>query len=128
MKSLNPYLMFPGTCKEALVFYQSCLGGKISNMQTFGESPVPVADEHKERIFNSEFRSENVFFMASDDLPTHQVKAGTNFAMFVNFSDKEEQAAIFASLSEGGRISFPLENGFGMFVDKFGIQWMLASH
>jgi len=66
MKRLNPYLMFPGSCKEALTFYQECLDGEIVSMQTFADSPVDVPPEHGHRIFNSEFRAEDVHFMASD--------------------------------------------------------------
>ena len=128
MKKLNPYLMFSGNCKEALTFYKECLDGEIVSMQTFANSPIDVPDEYAQRIFNSEFRAEGVFFMASDDLPNKQVNKGSNFALFVIFSEKEEQEKVYTKLSEGGKALFPLENGFGMLVDKFGIQWMLAGN
>ncbi len=57
MKSLNPYVMFSGNCREALTFYKECLDGEIVSMQTFAESPIPVPDDAKDRIFNSEFRA-----------------------------------------------------------------------
>ncbi len=67
-----------------------------------------------------------MYFMASDDLPNMQVSPGSNFALFLSFSDEKEQAAIFSKLSDSGAVSFPLENGSGMLSDKFGVQWMLA--
>jgi len=126
MKKLNPYLMFSGNCKEALMFYKTCLDGEILSMKTFAESPLDVPREHKNRIFNSEFRAEDFMFMASDDLPNNEVNLGSNFALFLSFTKKEEQEEAFTKLSEGGKVLFPLENGFGMLVDQFGIQWMLA--
>lgn len=126
MKKLNPYLMFSGNCKEALTFYKECLNGQIVTLQTFADSPIDVPDEYGQRVFNSEFRADGAFFMASDDLPDKPVTRGSNFALFVVFSEKEEQENVFAKLSEGGEVSFPLESGFGMLVDRFGIQWMLA--
>ena len=126
MKKLNPYLMFSGNCREALTFYQECLDGDIVSIQTFADSPLDVSEEHGHRIFNSEFRAGELFFMASDDLPDHQVTKGSNFAMFVVFSTREEQEGVFGRLSEGGKVLFPLNNGFGMLADKFGIQWMVA--
>ena len=123
---LNPYLMFPGTCKEALNFYKEQLGGEILLMQTLEESPLDAPEQHKHRIFNAHFRSGDFFLMASDDQPDNPVVQGGNFALFVTFSEKEEQERIFAGLSRGGKVLFPLEHGFGMLADKFGIQWMLA--
>ena len=34
--TLNPYLTFPGTAREAMTFYQSVLGGELT-ISTFGE-------------------------------------------------------------------------------------------
>jgi len=125
MKQLKPYIMFTGQCKEALTFYKDCLEGKITTLQTFADSPVDVPEGFKQRIFNSEFQAENIFFMASDSIPQYEINTGNNFALFVTFSDSSEQEKVFNKLLEGGRIIMPLENNFGMLVDKFGIQWML---
>lgn len=128
MKQAIPYLMFSGTCREALNFYTDCLNGEITSIQTIGDSPMgehfPAGNE--ERIFDSEFVAENVRFKASDDMPGHEVTVGGNFAIFVTFTDHAEQKTVFEKLSEGGQVQFPLENNFGMLVDKFKVQWMLA--
>ena len=126
MKQAMPYLMFSGNCREALMFYKTCFKGEILSMQTVEEAPFDVPPEHKERIFDSEFRAENVQFKASDDMPGNEVAVGTNFAIFVTFSDQAEQKRVFEELSQGGHIQFPLENNFGMLVDKYQIQWMVA--
>ena len=126
MKQLNPYLMFPGTCREALEFYASCLGGEITKMQTVGESPMDMPGAFQDRIFDAAMQAEGVLIRASDDQPGHEVTAGSNFALFVMFDDSAEQQQVFDKLAEGGRILFPLANGFGMVADKYQIQWMLA--
>ena len=36
---LNPYLFFNGQCETAFKFYEQCLGGKITAIMTYGESP-----------------------------------------------------------------------------------------
>ena len=128
MKTLKPYLIFSGDCEEALLLYSSCLDGEIITLQRYSESPLDLAEEHGNRVFNSVFRAEGVELMASDDLPDEPVKKGTNFAMFVTFPSEEEQAGSFAKLSEGGRILMPLQNGFGMLEDRFQVRWMLAVH
>lgn len=126
-KHVKPYLMFPGTCRQALHFYAECFDGEIVMMQTFAESPVEVPAEFNQRIFNAEFRADSLRFMASDDLPGNEVTVGSNFALFVVFSDAAEKEKVFNRLSERGKVLFPIEDNFGMLVDKFGIQWMVES-
>lgn len=126
MKQLLPYLMFSGNCREALHFYAASLEGEITHLQTVGDSPLAAPAEHQDRIFDAEFQADHIRFKASDDMPSQLTAAGTNFAMFLTFSDSTQQKQTFARLSVGGQIQFPLENGFGMLLDQFGIQWMLA--
>ena len=38
--ALNPYLYFDGQCEEAFKFYQKCLGGKITFMMSWEDSPM----------------------------------------------------------------------------------------
>ena len=91
MKKLIPYVVFPGTCKEAMGFYAEVFNGKITLMQTFGESPMPVPPELAHRIFNSELKAEGIHFKASDDLPSHAVTVGTNISLFAVFEDKKSR-------------------------------------
>jgi len=125
MSTLVPYLIFSGTCKEAMEFYRDALDGEILFMHTFGESPIPVDEEAQHRIFNSELRAGNIRIKASDDMPGHRVTTGTNFSMFVSFSNAQAKAKVFSELSEGGKVLFPIEDNFGMVEDKYGIRWML---
>jgi len=126
MKQTMPYLIFSGNCREALEFYAECLSGEITSIQTVGESPMDVPDEHKDRIFDAEFKAEGIRIKASDDMPGQPSAVGKNFAIFVTFSDHNEQKQVFDKLAKDGQIQFPLENNFGMLVDKYNIQWMLA--
>jgi PhnB protein len=131
MKQLNVYLNFPGTCRDALNFYREALGGEITSLQTFGESPVEVTDDNRDRVMHAEFRAGDIYFMASDSLPEHgDVRPGSAITLSVNLSDEAEQTAIFERLSNGGQVTMPLEDTFwgarfGMLVDRFGIPWML---
>lgn len=38
---LNTYLNFPGTCAEAMSFYEQHLGAKVLYSTTFGQMPEP---------------------------------------------------------------------------------------
>ncbi len=123
---LQPYLIFPGTCRDALEFYSEALGGAIEHLQTVGDSPLPAPAEYADRIFNSVFVAGGLRFMASDGEPGNDPRVGQNFAMFVTCPDAERQGKVFAALEEGGRVLFPLDEGFGMIEDRFEIRWMIA--
>jgi PhnB protein len=127
LHQVTPYLIFPGTCREALAFYEHCFGGEVVKINTFAESSLDVPDWYGHRIFNSEFRSDHVRLMASDDMPGQEVTVGSNVALFVVFDDRAMLDAVFGKLSEGGNVLFPIDNGFGMLVDRYGIRWMLET-
>lgn len=123
---LQPYLMFPGTCRRALEFYADVFGGAIAHLQTVGDSPLPAAPEHADRVFNSIFTAGDLRFMASDGEPGKDPTVGQNVAMFVTCADVDEQRRVFEALARGGHIIMPLGTGLGMVADPFGIQWMVV--
>lgn len=126
MSTLIPYLVFPGTCREAMEFYAIALKGDVTSIVTFGDSPIDVPSEVEDRIFDSEVVAGKVRIKASDDLPSHAVQAGSAISLFVALDTSEEQAELFQTLAEGGKILFPLEGQFGMLKDRYNIQWMLT--
>lgn len=130
MKQLNPYLTFGGTCREALAHYKESLGGEILSLQTFGESPSGVPPEFSNHVMHAEFRAGEMYFMASDGGPNHNAVSGNSITLSLNFDSLTEQETVFARLSAGGKITMPLQDTFwgakfGMFTDKYGINWML---
>ncbi len=53
-----------------------------------------------------------------------------NFFISITADSKEEVDKIFAALSQGGKVMIALSEAFwgeyfGMFEDKFGVQWMV---
>ena len=100
--------------------------GQISSLRTVAEAPFPVPPGMEERIFDAEFRAGAVHFKASDDMPGNEVAVGSNFALFIGSPDAAERQRVFARLADGGQVSFPLDDNFGMVTDKFNIQWMIA--
>jgi PhnB protein len=63
-----------------------------------------------------------------DTFSGHQ--QGNNFSISINAESKEEADKLFNGLSAGGRVTMPMEDTFwgayfGMFTDKFGINWMV---
>ena len=49
MKEVNAYLIFNGNCREAMTFYQKCLGGDLQ-VTTFADMPGNIPPEAKDQI------------------------------------------------------------------------------
>ena len=67
---VNPYLVFPGTCQQALDFYKQALGVDIKNTMTFENSPKPVKEQDKNKIMHATFSLGKTTLMASDCIPS----------------------------------------------------------
>jgi PhnB protein len=70
--------------------------------------------------------------LMGSDVPQKMGKAvtGTNVHISVSPTSEEEAHKIFNGLSAGGKVMMPLTQSFwgalfGMFTDKYGIQWMV---
>ena len=71
MQRAHIYLNFPGNADEALAFYATVFGSKVTMRMTFGEVPwVPnVPEAMKSKIMHAQLAlSEHVHLMASDHL------------------------------------------------------------
>lgn len=67
MIKINPYLSFDGNCKEAMTYYQHCLGGKLSFM-TMADGPMAEETPHEQltQIMHAELRNGELVLMATD--------------------------------------------------------------
>lgn len=131
MKQIVPYLTFNGNCREAMYFYQECLGGELM-FQTIGESPMAdkLPPEMAACILHATLTQEGLTLMASDMVGDKGLIRGNNVSMTIHCSSEEEIRTVYAKLSTGGEMNHPLENTFwgalfGDLTDKFGNQWVL---
>jgi len=128
MARLNPYLNFNGKCREAMTFYQSCLGGELF-MQKVAESPISaqMTSEMGANILHSTLTNNGLVMMGSD-MMGNQLKSGSSITLFLNCESKEEIDDVFGKLSEDGQVITPLHQSFwgatfGELTDKYGILW-----
>ena len=131
MSQINAYLNFNGNCREAMVFYQECLGGELT-VQTIEGSPVeaqcPAA--MKNHILHASLLKNGLVLMASDMIGPDGFIKGNTISLSLNCSSEREIKTFFSNLSSGGQITHPLEEQiwgatFGVLTDKYGIRWML---
>jgi len=131
MSQINSYLTFAGNCREAMSFYQSCLGGELS-FQTIGETPLAdgMPAEMKNRILHSTLTNKNLVLMASDMVPDGGLIRGNAVSLSLECSSEAEIKSTYEKLSAGGKRDHPIENTFwgalfGDLTDKFGNHWLL---
>lgn len=127
---LNPYLSFNGQCEPAFKFYQQCLGGELFSM-TWGESPMAdqVTEELRGRIMHATLKVGETAVLGADTPPDHY-QSPSGFSVAIQLNEPAEAERIFAAMSEGGEVTMPIQQTFwalrfGMFVDQFGISWMV---
>lgn len=139
MTTINPYLTFNGTCEEAFEFYKSVFGGEFQYIGRFSEMPSnpevpPMSKEDANKIMHVSLPiSKETTLMGSDYLEGFgpQLVVGNNFSISISCITPEEVDRLFEALSKGGQVKMPLNKTFwgsyfGMFVDRFGIHWMVS--
>ena len=132
MKS-NPYLGFNGQCEAAFKFYEQLLGGKITFIQPWGDSPAceHVPQEAHGSIMHATLDLRESTLMGADSMPG-SYEAPKGMHVVLHYKDKAEGERVFQSLAEGGKVEMPFAPtffaaGFGMCVDRFGIPWMVIT-
>lgn len=137
MATVNVYLTFNGNCRQAFDFYKSVFGGEYPYIGTFGEMPpsddYKVPSEDQDKIMHVCLPISNETMLMGSDAGgdwAPKVIVGNNFSVSINADSKVEAQDLFGKLSTGGIVTMPLEDTFwgayfGMFTDKFGINWMV---
>jgi PhnB protein len=129
------YVTFNGNTEDAFNFYKSALKGEFTNVQRFGDSPQggQMPDADKKKIMHIALEAPGgIQLMGNDfvDFMGDSYVAGNNFSLSFHPDSEEVADKLFNSLSEGGTIIVPMSKApwgdyFGMFIDKFGIKWMI---
>jgi PhnB protein len=128
---LNPYLSFDGRCGEAFRFYEKALGGRITFMQTLGESPMASSTppESHGRVMHVTLHIGDQVLQGAD-APPGQFTTPGGFCVALHFDDAAEGQRVFDALAQNGRVQMPFQEtfwarGFGMLIDEFGMPWIV---
>jgi PhnB protein len=127
---LITYLTFAGNCEAALNFYKDILNGEIAQISYMGEGQMEVPESVKGKVMHARLKfGDNELYM-SDNFDPSSIKQGNNVSLSLQPTDLAEAETVFNKLSAGGNVIMPLQDTFwgarfGMFTDKFGMQWMI---
>ena len=135
MAQINPHINFNGNAEEAFTFYKSVFGGEFTKIIRFKDLAVPefpVSEYEANKIMHIALPIGKNSLMAND-VPEIMGRTNENenrSKISISAESKEEAIKLFNGLSGGGQIEVPLEESplgsyFGMFRDKYGIEWMV---
>lgn len=135
MALINPHINFNGNAEEAFTFYKSVFGGEFARIIRFKElaSPeFPVTKKEENKIMHIALPIGNNVLMANDvpDILGKVNERENRSKISISAKSKEEADRLFNGLSAGGEVEMPIADSpwgsyFGMFRDKYGIEWMV---
>lgn len=135
MALINVHLNYNGNAEEAFSFYKSVFGGefsKITRLKDLESPDFPVDEKDANKIMHIALPIGNNTLMAND-VPSFMGTVNENenrSKIAVSAESREEADKLFNGLSAGGTVEMPIQDSpwgsyFGMFRDKYGIEWMI---
>ncbi len=135
MAEINPHINFNGNAEEAFNFYKSVFGGefaKIIRFKDLASTGFQVTEKEANKIMHIALPIGKSVLMAND-VPEILGRTNENenrSKIVISAVSKEEADKLFNGLSVGGEIEMPISESpwgsyFGMFRDKYGIEWMV---
>lgn len=136
MALINPYIHFNGNAEEAFSFYQSVFGGTFARVTRFSDMPfegMPISEKEADKIMHIALPIGKHSVLMGSDTPEFMGRHNENenrSKISISAESREEADRIFNGLSAGGQIEMPIADSpwgsyFGMFRDKYGIEWMI---
>ena len=128
--TLNPYLNFRSSAREAMDFYQSVFGGEVQR-STFAEFQMAQDPADNDLIMHSQLTTPGGFTLMAADVPAHMdFTEGSAISISLSGDDEAELTGYWEKLIEGGTVLEPLNkapwgDSFGMAIDRFGVQWLI---
>ena len=136
MALINPHFNFNGNAEEAFTFYKSVFGGEFTKIIRFKDlagPEFPVAEKEENKIMHIVLPIGKHSMLMANDVPEILGRTNENenrSKIVINAESKEEADKLFNGLSKGGNVEMPITDSpwgtyFGMFRDKYGIEWMV---
>ena len=135
MALINPHINFNGNAEEAFHFYKSVFGGEFANIVRFKDLPAgghPIAEHEADKIMHIALPiGQNI--LMGNDVPEFMGRVNeqeNRSKISISAESREEADKLFHGLSAGGAVEMPIGDSpwgsyFGMFRDKYGIEWMV---
>lgn len=135
MPTINPYINFNGNAEEAFNFYKSVFGGEFTSIVRFKDlagPDFPVPEDEGDKIMRIVLPI-GANTLIANDVPATLGPVSENenrSKISVSTASRDEAEKLFAGLTVDGTIEMPMNDSpwgtyFGMFRDKYGIEWTI---
>src|SRR5919197_3484909 len=101
MKAVNAYLAFNGNCRQAMTFYQQCLGAELQLTPWADAQGRPSSDPNAGIMHARMTRGGVTILMASDSQPGDTLQVGNNFSVATDCDSSSEGERAFFALCQG---------------------------
>lgn len=138
MARIHPHLLFPGNTEAAFEFYRSVFGGSFERVMRMSDLPVmpdsPLSEREARKILHISLPIGTYGLLKGSDVGQafegETLVTGNRYTLSLQAESREEADRLFAGLSAGGIVEMPMAESpwgsfFGMFADRYGIQWMI---
>lgn len=136
MPIINPHVNFNGNAEEAFHFYKSVFGGafaKVVRFKDIANAQFPLAEKDENKIMHIALPVGKTNMLMGNDVPDFLGKVNEHehrSKISISAESREEADRLFNGLSAGGQVEVPITDSpwgsyFGMFRDKYGIEWMV---
>lgn len=133
MASINPHVNFNGNAQEAFEFYRSVFGGEFSKIIRFKDlAGFECPENEKNKIMHIALPIGKNFLMGNDipDFMGRINERENRSKILLSAESSAEADKIFSGLAAEGNVEMPMGQSpwgtyFGMFRDKYGIEWMI---
>ena len=136
MATIHPHINFNGNAEEAFTFYKSVFGGEFAKVMRFKDlasTEFPVAEKEAYKIMHIALPIGKCNMLMANDVPEAMGRTNENenrSKIVISAESKEEADKLFNGLSAGGQVEgaigdCPWGSYFGMFRDKYGIEWIV---
>ena len=130
--SFAPYLVFPGTAREAMTEYARIFGATDLQITGFDATPAnqrPLGTEGK--VMHAQFSAGPGAPLLGSDSVTGMANPSGSPTVFHAAPSISRAREIYAALADGGDGFMPLaptfwSPAFGMLRDKWGTTWMIT--
>jgi PhnB protein len=136
MAIINPHINFNGNAAEAFNFYQSVFGGtfdKIIRFKDMASPEMPIDPKEENKIMHIALPIGKYNKLIGNDVPDFLGKVNeqeNRSKISVSADSRAEADKLFNGLSAAGSVEVPMTDSpwgsyFGMFRDKYGIEWII---